>query len=670
VSRSRSFAASAALGAALGAIAFGAGGGTEIGRSVAFELATLAIAGAILAIHAVRRPTQPAFGAPAVAAFAAFTAVTALSLAWTITPDETLKEVGRSFTYLAVFTAAVAAARLWPRVAPAVAGGVLIAGTAVAAWALLTRVFPGELAENVLGARLGEPFGYWNALGGMVALTVPAALWVGARREGSRAAAVLAYPAMGLLLLTMLLTQSRGALGAGILVTLIWFAVVPLRLESLPVIVLPSLAVAPIAAWALSRDAFTAALEPLEAREAVAGDFGLMLVALVAGLSLGGALVTLARARRPLSITVRHRAGLAVAALVVGVTLTGLGTVAASDRGLGGTVSDRVDELTSEDEGPPQGAGRLGSVSSSRRQYWRQARDVFEERPLVGRGADSFGIARLKYRSDSRTANHAHGFVAQTLADLGLAGAAAALGLLVLWLAAALRSTGFIPRSGPRPEWTGERTALVAVALCAVAFGAQSTLDWTWFVPGPALTALVAAGFVAGRGPLDPAGAAPRPAPRPERRGPSRNRLLPAAAVVVTVALAALVAWQPERAARANDRVLESLEQGDLDAAAQDAKRAREISPNSAQPLYLTATVLSEQGRLTDAYRMLERAVIEHPRDPETWLRLATFELDRLDLPERALSTLEGARRADRRSQRVEALAARAQEVLIASTAP
>lgn len=670
MSRSRSFAASAALGAALGAIAFGAGGGTDVGRSVAFELVTLAAAGAILAMHAVRRPAQPSYGAPAVAAFAALTAVTALSLAWSIAPDETLREVGRSFTYLAVFTAAVAAARLWPGASPAVAGGVLVAGTAVAAWALVTRVFPGELAENVLGSRLGEPFGYWNALGGMVALTVPAALWMGVRREASRAGAVLAYPAMGLLLLTMLLTQSRGALGAAVLTTLIWFAVVPLRLESLPVIVLPSLAVAPIAVWALSRDAFTAALQPLEAREAVAGDFGLMLVALVAGLSLVGTLVALARARRPPSIAMRHRAGLVAVVVVIAVALTGLGTVAASDRGIGGAISDRVDELTSEDEGPPRGAGRLGSVSSSRKQYWRQAADIFEERPLVGRGADSFGIARLKFRSDSRTANHAHGFVAQTLADLGLAGGAAALALLVLWLAAALRSTGFTRRSGPRPEWTGERTALVATALCAVGFGAQSTLDWTWFVPGPAVTALVAAGFVAGRGPLSPAGTPPRAGPPSHGGGQSRNRLLAVAAISLTVALAAVVAWQPERAARANDRVLESLERGDLDAAAQDARRARSISPHSSEPLYLTATLLSAQGRRTDAYRTLESAVIEHPRDPETWLRLAAFELDRLDLPARALQTLEGARLADPRSRRVQVLTTRAQAVLAESAPP
>ena len=80
--------------------------------------------------------------------------------------------------------------------------------------------------------------------------------------------------------------------------------------------------------------------------------------------------------------------------------------------------------------------------------------------------------------------------------------------------------------------------------------------------------------------------------------------------------------------------------------------------------------MLTAQGRRTDAYRTLERAVIEHPRDPETWLRLAAFELDRLDLPARALSTLEGARRADPRSQRVEVLTVRAQAVLTESTSP
>ena len=82
----------------------------------------------------------------------------------------------------------------------------------------VTRIFPGTLAENVLGARLGEPFGYWNALGAIAVPTLPAALWLGSRRDGALAVTALAYPAAGILLLALLLTQSRGALGAGVLV--------------------------------------------------------------------------------------------------------------------------------------------------------------------------------------------------------------------------------------------------------------------------------------------------------------------------------------------------------------------------------------------------------------------------------------------------------------------
>src|SRR5206468_1097210 len=36
----------------------------------------------------------------------------------------------------------------------------------------------------------------------------------------------------------------------------------------------------------------------------------------------------------------------------------------------------------------------------------------------------------------------------------------------------------------------------------AIVFGLHSAIDWTWFVPGPAVMALVAAGLAAGRGPV------------------------------------------------------------------------------------------------------------------------------------------------------------------------
>ncbi len=76
---------------------------------------------------------------------------------------------------------------------------------------------------------------------------------------------------------------------------------------------------------------------------------------------------------------------------------------------------------------------------------------------------------------------------------------------------AAARTTGLYPRRlrrgrgdrpDPRRDWDGERAAFTALALVALVFGMQSAIDWTWFVPGPAAMAFVAAGYVAGRGPI------------------------------------------------------------------------------------------------------------------------------------------------------------------------
>ena len=111
----------------------------------------------------------------------------ALSLAWSIGPDLSLEETARTFAYLAAFAAAVGAARLWPDAAPVVLGAVLTAALAVAGWALITRVWPGALAEDVLNSRISEPLEYWNALGSMAALGTPAALWLATRREGGQA---------------------------------------------------------------------------------------------------------------------------------------------------------------------------------------------------------------------------------------------------------------------------------------------------------------------------------------------------------------------------------------------------------------------------------------------------------------------------------------------------
>jgi len=648
VSRSRASAASTILlGAAFAGVAFGAAGGTALGRTTAVELALVLLGALGLGTALLWGPTGPLHGGPALTALAALTALTALSVTWSIVPDLSFTDAGRMLAYLAVFAAAVAAGRVVPQATPVLLHALLLGATAVVIYGLASRVWPDALAENQISNRLGEPFGYWNAVGTTAAMMVPIGLWLGSRTVGTVAARVLAYPALGLALLAILLTQSRGALASAIIGAGIWFAFVPLRVRSLPVLVLPAVGVVPVAAWALSQDAFSKYAEPLSARQSVAGEFGLLLVAMVAALLMAGMAVNLGLTRLNLPVAMGRRAGVVAVAFVCAVPLVLFTSVAFSDRGLGGTIHDRVHELTSESAAAPsEGAGRLAATSNSRSTFWREAGKVFEDRPAAGTGAGTFGIARLRYRKSDQVSRHAHGFIPQTLADLGLVGLGVTLVLLAAWLVAAARPTQLYPRlrrrAGPveRRDWTQQRISLVALTLVAVVFGLQSAIDWTWFVPGPAVMALAAGGFVAGRGPLAAAGPSRQltlPLPSPHRW-----RIAVAAGIAGAALLFAWAIWLPEASDRASDRALALAADGRLGEAATEAANAEDSNPLASKPLLVQASVQTAAGREADAEATLERAVLRFPGDPETWLRLASFQLGTVDRPRDAQRTVRG----------------------------
>ena len=179
---------------------------------------------------------------------------------WSIVPELTYIEAGRTFAYVAVFAAAVASARLAPRAAPQLLLGLLIGAIVPVLYALASRVWPGALAENEVSNRLGQPFDYWNAVGCVAAMAVPITLWLGSRRIGSPLLRVLAYPAMGVSILAILLTQSRGAAAAAAVGAVGWFVLVPLRLRSLPVLL--------AAAWRGGRRRRLGAVEGRRSRRA------------------------------------------------------------------------------------------------------------------------------------------------------------------------------------------------------------------------------------------------------------------------------------------------------------------------------------------------------------------------------------------------------------------
>ena len=170
---------------------------------------------------------------------------------------------------------------------------------------------------------------------------------------------------------------------------------------------------------------------------------------------------------------------------------------------------------------PPNTPDRLTAVASVRARYWKEALQIFDAHPALGAGASGYQTARLRYRKETLEVRHAHGFVVQTLADLGLVGLALALAVLLAWMAAAGRATHAFNRrwtpwsawlhirEGSRPGWkrrpepySPERIGMLGMLTLVVVFGAHSLIDWTWYVPGNACAALVCAGWLAGRGPL------------------------------------------------------------------------------------------------------------------------------------------------------------------------
>ena len=647
--------AAALLGGALAGVAFGAAGGTQLDRTTVVEVLMVLLGGAIVAAAIVWGRRGPLHGAVSLLLFAALAALTALSVTWAIVPELAYIEAGRTFAYLAVFAAGVAGARLAPRCAHVAIKGIVLAAIAATAYALAARVWPGSIGENEISNRIGQPFEYWNAVGATAALAIPGLLWLGSRRVGSVAGRVAAYPAMGAAILAILLTQSRGAMAAGAIGAIAWFAIVPLRLRSLPVLLVPSIAAGLVAAWALSKDAFAVTAQPLAVKESVAGEFGLLLILMTAVLVLAGLAVNVGRSRFAPTVRIRRRLGIAALVVACAVPLVAFTSVAFSDRGLGGTIEDRVDELTSETDTSPteQGAGRFAAASSTRGKYWREAERVYADRRSVGTGAGTFATARLRHRRDASVTRHAHGFVPQTLADLGIVGVALTTALLLAWLVAGLRTTSLYPRRlpfrrghgepPPRRDWTADRAALVALGLIAIVFGLQSAIDWTWFVPGPAAMAFVASGFVAGRG---PAAALPESAPldlRAPIRDPSPPRLLAASAVLVAALLTAWAVWQPLAADRHTSDAIELADGGDVDGAIEETRDAADTNPLSAEPLLVEAAIATRAGREAEAEAALEDAVLKFPGDPETWHRLAAFQLGTLDEPGEAAQTVRGA---------------------------
>jgi hypothetical protein len=481
--------------------------------------------------------------------------------------------------------------RLMPWGWDALLHGIAAACVIVCAWALATKVFPGTLAPDEVYARLRAPFDYWNSVGLNAAVGVVALLWLGARRSGRPAVNALAWPGIALCEVALMLSYSRGALLALAVGLVFWFAVVPLRLRSAVVLLGASAGTAALVAWAFAMTGLSTDELPIELRADTGHELGaLLLLLLVLLLGLGLAAGFLA-AERPASLRAKRIAGRALLGVLAAVPVIVLIALATAPGGIDGQVSDGWEKLTNPNAATPANdPERLTKTSSVRARYWEEAFDVHGVSPWVGTGAGAYATVRNRFRTGTLFVRHAHGYVPQTLADLGWAGLAVSLLALVLWGWAALRTAGLRPRDRGLP-WDAERVGMAALIAVALVFGTSSAVDWTWFVPANALMGLIAAAWVIARPPL-------------------RTRLQVAA-------LASVVQDAPSS--------------------------ARDRNPLSPEPLWELAFVEEQRGRLANAEDALQEAVRLQPANAETWRRLGRFQLSTLNEPADALASFRAA---------------------------
>jgi O-antigen ligase len=346
---------------------------------------------------------------------------------------------------------------------PALAAGVLI----VIGYGLAERLLPGVLhyARSVSAqGRLEQPLTYWNAMGELAALGFVLCARIAGdetRPRALRSAAVAACPSLAT---GLYISFSRGALFACVagLVSL----VVAARSRDQFRAALLCLIAGILAAGALSPlHGITGIAGSLSKRESQ-GAIALIVLAVIALIAavIHGRVSTHAGRAEPLRLP-RHAGALATALICAGLALAIVL----------GAKENNVAPLSG-------GAQRLVTLQSNRYAYWSVALKAFRAQPVHGVGAGGWSVWWLRYRTVREFAQDAHSLPLQTLAELGLVGAALLLAFLT--------GVGLTARDVLRID----RAAAAGPIAGLVVYIAHAPLDWDWQMPAVTLVAMILGG--------------------------------------------------------------------------------------------------------------------------------------------------------------------------------
>ena len=457
---------------------------------------------------------------------AALVLVKGLSMIWTISETETIKEALRASTYLAAFAIALAVDVAVPRLGwvlvvslavvlglfwessywfallllllAAVVGasafargslpgyrqvGPLVDGlgfavAAVAGYGILQKAYPDDYAITSIDAnRVDSTVGYSNTTAVLLGMGAVLAL---SRMTALRNPILRGLYAVLLLasFVTLYLTLSRGGLGSFAVGLGVLFVLGANRLQMLANLLLASLP----AAWVWWRiQSLGAILDPDAAAGQKAAD-GLalrddLILPIIVAFVLQAAYAYLvsryeltAVARRLLVAAVGVGAALAAAALAF-LVVTGSGGIGAAAR-----------VIFSNPDQQGNAAQRLVSLGIGfRADYWRVAWDAWLENPLTGTGAGTFQYTWLLDRPGVQGVKQVHNLYLEQLTETGIFAFLALLAFVAVLLAYTVRAAW---RRRPAGE---ERLLLSGLVAAMVVYLLSSVVEWHWYLPAATL---------------------------------------------------------------------------------------------------------------------------------------------------------------------------------------
>ncbi len=620
--------------------------------TLAFPIVLVLLAAAAVWVWFAPPPALGRLSLAALVCLALFVGWTGLSVAWSIGPDLTWLAFDFAALYLVVVVVcASASARRWNL--RLVAYGFAFGMVPVAAWALLGKVLPDVATHAHEYARLSAPVGYWNVLALLMVMGALAALEGASRRTMPVALRVVLAVVLGLFLLALVFTFSRGGSLAAVVGLVAYFALTNERLTGAASLAAAALPAAAALFRARDLDTLFNATTDDRLRTLQGHQFGrsvVLALAVTAVLELAIALVHRRLHAGRLVTAVAGAIVLAVAVLAVTGASWAYVRHAGGAHAFAHTLSQQLRGNDVSIEGNGNSIERVLSTSSNGRiPMWREGVRAYRYVPWTGTGAGTFRFVNYRFRDSHLLVKHAHNQWVNVLTELGIPGLVLFVAGIGLLLAAGLR---------PGAGRDGDRGALAVLQAGCLVFVLHMSVDWDWDMSSATLAFLLFAGtaaaYVAGRRREKAAGAAASEGGTGDegeaargwgRAAATRRRAalaprLAATGLLVVVAASWTVPWLADRA---YSSALTAASDDKLTQAAADARRAHRLDPLAADPLLALSLIEQQQGQVSQARATIERAVRLQPLNYLTYYQLGLLQLNSLGDPRGAAASFRHA---------------------------